>query len=67
MKRGVDEIQWILEVEDALGGSTVWDDRFASDQLALEAALHAIKESGIRSFNVESPEAGKRTQAVVAK
>jgi hypothetical protein len=52
--RGVDEPTWILELEDALGGSTVWNDRFDSDELALEAALLAIKEEGIRSFYVES-------------
>lgn len=44
------ETGWILEVEDHLGGSTVWDDRFATDRDALDAAMTAIEEDGIESF-----------------
>jgi uncharacterized protein len=42
--------RWILEVVDAEGGSTVWDDLFDTDQQALDAALQAIDEDGIDSF-----------------
>ena len=30
---------WTLEVVDALGGSTVWDDEFSTDEEALEEAM----------------------------
>lgn len=44
---------WILEVEDDLGGSTVWDDEFATDQEALECAIKEIESAGIESFTNE--------------
>jgi hypothetical protein len=44
---------WVLEVADHRGGSTVWDDRFPTDQAALDEALKAIEEDGIESFMVE--------------
>ncbi len=43
---------WRLEVEDHLGGSSVWDDEFETDRAALDAALQAIEEEGIASFVV---------------
>jgi hypothetical protein len=33
-----------------LGGSTVWNNRFATDKEALDAAMAAIDEDGIESF-----------------
>jgi hypothetical protein len=48
--RGEDEEGWILEVVDHLGGSTVWDDRFPTDQAALDEAMAAIEVEGIGSF-----------------
>lgn len=48
--RGRADAGWQLELEDQLGGSTVWDDEFESDRAALEAALLAIEEDGIESF-----------------
>ncbi len=51
--RGEDEDGWILEVVDHLGGSTVWDDRFPTDQAAYEAVTRAIVAEGIASFTVE--------------
>jgi hypothetical protein len=48
------EPDWVLEVEDPFGGSTVWDDRFASEQDALEAALSTIEEDGAESLIVRS-------------
>lgn len=44
--RGRDE-PWVLEVEDAAGTSLIWDDQFESDQVALDAALSAIKAEGV--------------------
>ena len=34
---------WILEVVDAANTSHVWDDKFATDQQALAAALRALE------------------------
>jgi uncharacterized protein len=48
--RGEDEEGWILEVVDHLGGSTVWDDPFPTDQAALDEAMVAIEAEGIGSF-----------------
>jgi hypothetical protein len=48
--RGLQETEWHLEVEDHLGGSTVWDEQFESDQEALDAAMHAIETDGMASF-----------------
>lgn len=48
--RGRADPGWLLEIEDELGGSTVWDDPFDSDQAALDEALQTIDEDGIHSF-----------------
>jgi len=42
--------KWTLEVVDAKGGSTVWDDTFADDQLALDEFHRVLELEGIRSF-----------------
>lgn len=55
--RSASVTDWLLEVEDHLGGSTVWDDRFPSDQAALDAALSAIEEEGVESLIVGSGDA----------
>jgi uncharacterized protein len=44
--RGEAELDWILELEDELGTSTVFDERFATDQAALDAALAEIEAMG---------------------
>jgi uncharacterized protein len=41
---------WSLEVVDATGASTVWDDLFSTDQAALDEAMKTIHEEGIRTF-----------------
>ena len=51
--RGEDERSWILEVQDSRGGSTVWDDRFDSDEAALAEFRRALKDEGIHSFLVD--------------
>jgi hypothetical protein len=48
--RGPDEDKWILEVVSPAGGSTVWEDRFATDQEALDEAMSAIETEGIEVF-----------------
>lgn len=44
--RGENE-DWILEVVDQHGNSTVWNDLFPTDQSALDEALRTIDEEGI--------------------
>ena len=41
---------WILEVVDQYNNSTVWDDVFETDQVALDAAFEAIDADGLRSL-----------------
>lgn len=49
--RGIDEPAWVLEIEDEQGTSTVFDERFATDHAALDAALSMIEaEGGIHQF-----------------
>ena len=38
---------WILEVVDADGNSTVWDDPFETDQGALDEVMQTIEDEGI--------------------
>lgn len=47
-----EEVDWLLEVVNETGTSHVWDDRFATDQAALDAAHKAIDEEGIGAFLV---------------
>jgi hypothetical protein len=44
---------WTLEIVDEGGGSTVWDDKFPTDEVALTEALRALEEGGIESFTVK--------------
>jgi len=48
--RGPGDPGWLLEIEDHLGGSTVWDGVFDTDQQALDEALETIEQDGIESF-----------------
>ena len=41
---------WTLEVVDAEGGSTVWDEDFPTEEAAVQAALDTIEEKGLGSF-----------------
>lgn len=45
---------WILEVVDQEGYSTVWEDLFPTDRDAFEEFLATIQRDGIRSF-LEQP------------
>ena len=60
--RGAAESQWILEVKDELGTSTVWDDPFETEKAALEAAFLAIEEEGIASFVTQAQQAAKEAE-----
>ena len=42
-----DNEDWILEVVDQHGNSTVWNDPFPTDQSALDEAMRTIDEDGI--------------------
>jgi uncharacterized protein len=53
--KGANEARWILEVVDAGGTSTVWDEPFSTDQDALDEALNAFEEEGIVSFLTDAP------------
>lgn len=50
---------WILEIEDELGTSTVWNDAFDTDAAALEAAFVAIKAEGVHSFVTSARQAAE--------
>lgn len=53
--RGQDEADWLLEIVDHLGGSTVWEYTFTSDEAALAEAMQAIERDGIASFAEDRP------------
>lgn len=62
--RGAAEPDWILEIEDELGTSTVFDERFATDQEALDTALAEIEaEGGIRRFFVNAQKGAQASEA----
>ena len=41
---------WVLEVVDEFGNSTVWDDQFKTDAEALNEAKETIRNEGIESL-----------------
>ncbi len=49
-----DEVDWVLEVVNETGTSHVWDDRFATDQAALDAVHEAIDEEGLNPPTIHS-------------
>lgn len=48
--RGKDEAGWVLEVVDAEGTSTVWDDLFSTDQAAFDEVFRTINDEGIEAL-----------------
>ena len=42
--------EWLLEVVDEFGNSSVWDQSFETEQDALDEALKTIREEGIESL-----------------
>ena len=49
--RGEDEPGWILEVIDGESNSFVWDDKFETDQAAMDELLRTIRVEGMKQFN----------------
>lgn len=41
---------WILEVVNESGDSTIWNDTFNTDQLAIEEFRRTLDREGIQSF-----------------
>ncbi|NIA52681.1 UPF0149 family protein [Massilia sp. TW-1] len=52
--------EWILEVVDEHGNSTVWEGLFSTDQAALDEALRTIDEQGIDAVIGPPPGHDKR-------
>jgi len=48
--RGEHDEGWILEVVDHNDASTVWEDKFATDQAAFDELLRTIQTEGIQTF-----------------
>jgi len=46
---------WSLEVVDDNGGSTVWEELFATDEDARDEFYRTLDAEGIRSFFVDHP------------
>jgi len=44
------DLQWVLEVVDEEGTSIVWDDKFDTDQAALDEVMMSIDDNGIGAF-----------------
>jgi hypothetical protein len=44
------ESDWVLEVIDEKGNSTVWEDSFVTDEAALAEAIDAIRAEGFEAF-----------------
>jgi len=47
---------WTLEVVNYEGGSTVWEDRFATDKEAYAEFYRVLETDGIESFLEDQPE-----------
>ncbi|MDR6303368.1 hypothetical protein GGQ85_001051 [Nitrobacter vulgaris] len=47
---------WTLEVTDHEGGSTVWEDRFSTDNEAHAEFYRVLETDGIQSFLEDQPE-----------
>jgi hypothetical protein len=45
-----DEDGWFLEIVDTDSNSTVWDEPFDTDRIALDTALTSIDKEGINAF-----------------
>lgn len=54
--------QWVLEVVDEAGISTVWDELFDADKAALECAFLAIEKEGVAQFLADASQAAKAAE-----
>jgi len=59
--------QWILEVVDEHGTSTVWDDLFETDKEAFEEALMTIETEGIGNFITSAQNGAKKADPQLLK
>jgi len=48
--RGIGDDDWVLEVIDDEGGSTVWNQLFPTDQAARTEVMRVVDNEGIDSF-----------------
>ncbi len=48
--RLVGEADWVLEIEDPYGNTTVWDDRFETERAAMVEAKRSILEETSAAF-----------------
>jgi hypothetical protein len=53
---------WTLEVTDHEGGSTVWEDRFTTDNEAHAEFYRVLETDGIQSFLEDQPESRRLVQ-----
>ncbi len=49
--RGEEEKFWKLEVVDEANTSYVWDEQFATDQLAMNEFLASVRKDGMKQYN----------------
>jgi uncharacterized protein len=61
------DTHWVLEVVDERGTSTVWDDLFETDKLALEEALMRLETEGIGSFIAQAHNEAKAAEPELLK
>jgi len=61
------DTHWVLEVVDEHGTSTVWDELFETDKLALEEAIMAIETEGIGNFITKADAEAKAAEPELLK
>ena len=49
--RGEQDPIWVLEVVDQANNSYVWQEQFATDQLAMNEFLKSVDEEGMKQYN----------------
>ncbi len=49
--RGEEDEFWILEVVDQANTSYVWDEQFATDELAMKEFLASVRKDGMKQYN----------------
>ncbi|MCK5494838.1 MAG: hypothetical protein KAI80_00385, partial [Hyphomicrobiaceae bacterium] len=52
--RAETERSWLLEVVNEEGGSTVWNERFTTEQAAMDELNRTIKLEGIQVFSSDT-------------
>ena len=58
--RYLGKIEWTLEILDENGNTTIWDDKFATEEDALAEAIASIRTEGIWSFVHDGNEEDER-------